>query len=95
MRQCRHKPAVIPLVPLKTFQASFGISGILPSSWVVKLEYVLAITDHSHIMESKKDPSTMYLFNIYISRTTAKKPSWGDYNVAVFLKVDLSKICVF
>lgn len=45
---------------------------------------MLAITDHSHITESKT-PSIIYVFNncLYL-QDNCKETSWGDYNVAIF-----------
>lgn len=51
----------------------------------------LLITDI--LQKAKKLPLLcIYSTTVYISRKTAKKSGWGDYIVAVFLNVYISKI---
>lgn len=53
---------------------------------------MLPITDQGHITERKKNPTVIHSTTVCISRTTAKKSSMGDCNVAVFSKLTSEKL---
>lgn len=68
------------------FQGSCHLDGLLGWSTCWPL-LIIAI-----LQKAKIPLLHIYSTTVYSSRTTAKKSSWGDYNVAVFLKVEISKI---